>query len=93
MTVKELFKQVETANEFKKLIGEGTIYRISIVDNEPIPTTIATVDTYKEYKKEIHNYYIPEVEKALINAEIVKTITNREFKVKCEDLDIMLYVE
>jgi hypothetical protein len=93
MTVKDLFKQIDNANAFKALIGEGAFYKITIFDEEPLPQTIATVATYKEYKKAIHEYYIPTAEEELKNAEIVKTSTNREFKVITADGNIKLYID
>lgn len=93
MTVKELFKKIDTANEIRKLIGEEVLYSISIIDNEPITTVIATVNTYSEYKKAIHEYYIPIVEEELKNADLIQHEEKGIFKVNNEELNIILCIE
>ena len=66
MTIKELFKKLEAANEFAKLVG-GEEYYITLWDDN----IIGEVSTYKEYRKVIKNVYTYEMVKPLLDYELV----------------------
>ena len=67
MTVKELFKKMEMANEFAELVG-GEKHYITLWDD----SVIGKVSTYKEYKKVIKDTYIECVVAPLQECEVSK---------------------
>lgn len=67
MTVKELFKKMEMANEFAELVG-GKKHYITLWDI----SVIGKVSTYKEYKKVIKDTYIECMVAPLSECKITK---------------------
>lgn len=78
MTVNNFFKMMENANEFKALIGEAIKTKVIIVTDN---ITIGSAYTLNEFKKVLTSEFHPEAKKAILNAEVNKTICIKEFKI------------
>ena len=67
MTIKELFKKMEAANEFAEITGDAKHY-ISLWENY----SIGEAKTYKEYKKLIKETYVDCMVTPLLECEVTK---------------------
>ena len=67
MTIKELFKKMEAANEFATITGDMKHY-IQLWDDN----IIGEARTYKEYKKLIKETYVDCMAAPLLECEITK---------------------
>jgi len=68
MTMKELFKKVETYNEIADMMGTNKA-KLVLVEKDIISTCAGTFKTYKEFTKFVKDEYFPDVAENLIKSK------------------------
>ena len=94
MKYSEFFKMLETANEFKTLIGETVKTKVNIIcDGE----TVGIAYTYEQFEKVLDDVFHPDTKNRILCAELQTTLSTREFRFfywfDDEPKNIRLFVE
>lgn len=79
MTMKEMFKKVETYNEIAELMGTEKA-KILLVEKDIITKCAGTFKTYKEFTQFIKDEYFPDIVENLIKSKDWELDGEIEFK-------------
>lgn len=68
MTMRELFKKIETYNEIAEMMGTHKA-KIALVEKDIIAMCAGTFKTYKEFAKFVKDEFFPDVAENLIKSK------------------------